>query len=471
MPAEIDLLAIGRGSVTAPAGCGKTHLIATTLVRHSGPKPVLVLTHTNAGAAALRQRMNKAGVAASAFKVATIDGFAMRLVSMFPMRSACDLRILEIRDPRNDYPAIRNAAYNLIRNGHLTAALSATYARLLVDEYQDCNVVQHAIVDGLADMLPTVVLGDPMQAIFGFAGNQLVDWERDVITQFPPVSELATPWRWINAGTEELGRWLLHVRAELRLGRSIDVSTAIPNMQWTRLNAADLERGRRAAALTRLQENENTILIIGDARNPRGRHQLTSQTPGAVSVEAVDLGDLTHFARRFDLSRPDALELLINFAAETMTGVAAAALLGRLETLQSGRAIKPPSPVETAALAFRANPSCKAALELLQRLEEQPDARVFRPEVLHCCRSAMRAVVSGGGTFLKEVLQARERNRHQGRPVARRAVGSTLLLKGLEADVAVILQPEVMDACNLYVALTRGARRLVVCSSANWIPA
>ena len=48
--------------------------------------------------------------------------------------------------------------------------------------------------------------------------------------------------------------------------------------------------------------------------------------------------------------------------------------------------------------------------------------------------------------------------------MARRAIGSTLLLKGLEADVVVILHPEMMDAPNLYVALTLGARRLVICS-------
>jgi DNA helicase-2/ATP-dependent DNA helicase PcrA len=43
-------------------------------------------------------------------------------------------------------------------------------------------------------------------------------------------------------------------------------------------------------------------------------------------------------------------------------------------------------------------------------------------------------------------------------------VGSTLLLKGLEADVAVILNSELMDRQHLYVAMTRGARKLVICS-------
>jgi hypothetical protein len=52
---EIDLLAISRGTVTAPAGCGKTHLIAKALSRHGDSKRILVLTHTNAGVVAPRR--------------------------------------------------------------------------------------------------------------------------------------------------------------------------------------------------------------------------------------------------------------------------------------------------------------------------------------------------------------------------------------------------------------------------------
>jgi DNA helicase-2/ATP-dependent DNA helicase PcrA len=146
-----------------------------------------------------------------------------------------------------------------------------------------------------------------------------------------------------------------------------------------------------------------------------------------------------------------------------MTGVSATTYLGRIKTLQFGRARNAASPAEEAALAFFKHPTLGAALQVLQKLEAQPGARVFRPEMFNCCLSAMRSVV-GEKTFLDAVLQVRERNRHHGRPVSRRAVGSTLLLKGLEADVAVILQPEQMDACNLYVALTRGAKRVLVCS-------
>lgn len=465
MPPELDLFATDRGSVTAPAGCGKTQLIADTLGLHDAPRPVLILTHTNAGAAALRGRLQRARVPSSVYRVATIDGFAMRLIGTFPLRSGHNPHILEINDARNDYPAIRTAALQLLQAGHISNSLRATYSRLIVDEYQDCSLVQHAIVDALATVLPAAVLGDPMQAIFGFAGNQLVHWQAHVEARFPAFGALGTPWRWRNAGTEQLGRWLLEVRAQLQSGQGVDLRSAPSEVQWVQLNAANADHQRRAAAQTRTVGQEESVLIIGDARNPRGRHQLSGQTPGATSVEAVDLGDLVGFARRFNIGGANPLDQLVNFAAELMTQVGASNLLSRVETIRQERARTPPTPAEAAAVAFAIAPSMGAAQHLLQKLEDQQRARVFRPEVLRCLRSAMRTAAAGEVTLLDAVLQARERNRHLGRPVSRRAVGSTLLLKGLEADIAVILHPELMDASNLYVALTRGARRLIVCST------
>jgi len=85
---EHDLRQIDRGSVIAPAGCWKTHLITEAVRDHLGTKPILVLTHTNAGVAALQQRLKRMEVPTSNYKLATIDGWAMRLVNTFPHRAA-----------------------------------------------------------------------------------------------------------------------------------------------------------------------------------------------------------------------------------------------------------------------------------------------------------------------------------------------------------------------------------------------
>lgn len=51
----------------------------------------------------------------------------------------------------------------------------------------------------------------------------------------------------------------------------------------------------------------------------------------------------------------------------------------------------------------------------------------------------------------------------------RRGIGSTLLLKGLEADYGIILDATPLDAANLYVALSRGAGSVRVASQIRTI--
>jgi DNA helicase-2/ATP-dependent DNA helicase PcrA len=69
-----------------------------------------------------------------------------------------------------------------------------------------------------------------------------------------------------------------------------------------------------------------------------------------------------------------------------------------------------------------------------------------------------------GPSFHDATVAIREQSRLVGRPLARRSVGSTLLLKGLEADISVILNAGPLNARNLYVAMTRGSRRVLICS-------
>lgn len=461
-PLEIDIFQARLGSVTAPAGCGKTQLIVDALSQHINVKPVLVLTHTNSGVTALRARLRRGGVPSSAYRVSTIDGFAMRLAAKFPLRAGLNARVLDLANPNTDYPAIRVAVQRLLQAGHIGDPIVSTYSRLLVDEYQDCNASQHAIVLSIAQMLPTCILGDPMQAIFGFR-DPLVHWELEAQAAFPPIGTLQTPWRWRLAGMDALGAWLLRARTSLQAGQPVDLRGAPEGIQWVRLTPGMEVQQRLVAARTEAPNQDGRVLVIGDSINVNGRHQLTLQTPGATSVEAVDLRDLLNFARRFDLASPNALRLLTEFAASLMTEVGTTNLLARVETIRGGRARTPATPAEAAAVAFIAAPSHTTSIELLRSLADQRGARVYRPEVLHCCISALSAA-GGEGGFINAAMQTRERNRHLGRPLGRRAVGSTLLLKGLEADVAIILEPESMTAQHLYVALTRGARRVVVCS-------
>lgn len=463
---EFDLLGIERGTITAPAGCGKTQLIADALTRHNGPKPILVLTHTNAGVAALRGWLNKARVPPAHYRLATLDGFAIRLIRLFPKRSGHDPAVLELASPKNDYPAIRDAAVAMVAAGHLSDVLPATYAGLFVDEYQDCSLVQHALTVAAAEFLPTCVLGDPMQAIFGFKGNPLVDWEEDVHAAFGRCGELATPWRWINAGEKEFGDWLLKARKQLIAGRTIDLSVAPQNVTLVHLDGKEDHERRLRACRSRAPTEDGCVLIMADATKPKEQRRFARQTPGAVVAENVDMRDLVDFAEGLDLEDEGVLGTVVNFAASVMTNVGADDLLARVESLKSGRARREASDTEKAALEFTAAPSYAGAGNLLSAISRDAGVRTHRPPVLRGCHQVLQlCAAEGGPTPYEAAVQVREQARMIGRPLAKRTVGSTLLLKGLEADVAVILNPELMDRQHLYVAMTRGARKLVICSN------
>ena len=286
-----------------------------------------------------------------------------------------------------------------------------------------------------------------------------------MLSHFGVAGTLREPWRWKKSGTEAFGQWLLHVRNELHAGRKIDLRHAVPEVRWIQLDGTPKDFPKQLTACkTRAPVTDGTVLIIGDSRNPGSQQRFASQTPGAVTVEAVDLRDLVSFAEVLDLASPAATSQILNFAQKLMTGVGANELIKRLDTLRTGRARREANDAESAVLAFEADRCHRKIAELLVELNRQSGARVFRPAVLRACLQALQRCERSEATFLEAAVAMREEYRLIGRSLPRRAVGSTLLLKGLEADVAVILAADELDARNLYVAMTRGARQLVICS-------
>lgn len=461
MVTELDLLDVRLGSVEAPAGCGKTELIASTLRRcQLADKPVLVLTHTNAGVNALQQRLVKHGIPSAVYRILTIDGWAMRMVAAFPAGSGYQL---QTGGWSLDYPAIRRGAAHLLASGNIDPLLAATYSRLIVDEYQDCSTMQHAVVMGISKTLPTVVLGDPLQAIFGFKGNVLVDWN-DVESAFPDVGQLDKPWRWINADAQPLGEWLIEIRKDLKAGSAVDLLKGHPGVNWVQVKGEKDVQGRMAAAAYKHPDGDGSLLIIAEGSDKEGQQNFAKRTPGASTVEAVDLKDLIGFATSYKPGSAGCLDQLLEFGAAVMTKVDPDGMRTRLKALSGTRAKKEATVAERAAQAYVAQPTLDAAHRLLRALGKNPGARAYRPAIYYGALDALSNVAESGKSFAEAAISVRELQRHKVRVLPKRAVGSTLLLKGLEADVAVVMHPEKMTATHLYVALTRGARKVLVCS-------
>lgn len=449
----------------APAGCGKTQTIVDALKTYDG-LPVLILTHTNAGVGALRERLKAAAIPKSRIRLATLDGWAMRLVASFPAMSGVVLD----RTGAINYPAIRRGALKVLSSDGLDGPIRASYARLIVDEHQDCSNDQHALTVALANRLPTVVLGDPLQRIFDFKPGELPDWDRAVVSDFPVVATFSTPWRWDNAGEPDFGKWVLDARTRLLAGGPLDLSSAPPNVRWVKKGADPtsitlVQRGAVAAIKPGPKEG---LLVIGDSFSRASRSKFARGAAGMTVVEPVDLGDMIEAAGAIERAAGvERLGATLNFAKATMTGVDIASMATRLTSLAKGSARSPATNAEAACLATMADDGYAAMAAVLETLPQE-GRRIFRRQMHAGMVESLKRAAARPGLGLSEAAAAvREQYRALGRALPTRAVGSTLLLKGLEAEHAVILDADAMNPRHLYVALSRASRSVTVISSAQ----
>lgn len=469
-----DILAAERGHVIAPAGCGKTELIAKA-VSVPCQKPTLVLTHTVAGVAALRQRLVRDKIPTSQYRLNTIAGWSMNLISMFPERAGYALNPLAPLD----YERVQRAAANLCQSGLITRELRATYARVLVDEYQDCSMNQHLIIRGLNLALPAVVFGDPLQAIFNFGADPLPSWNGQVAVDFPMIGQLAHPWRWRNVGADDLGQWLMQVRAALVSNQSIDLRTCPGRVAWHPLTGdANQNLTQQIAAqydLARRFPNDK-ILVIGDSRVVEMRHNFAIRAPGVAVVEPVEYRDVIAAANNMNnQTGPALLDACLVFLNSVMTNVSGDQLKTRVQSILGSRNRTPPTPPERAAIALATGGGYAQAVGFLQAMAADRDRRVYRLSAFNILLDAVSTAAANASTDLTSAIaQLREQQRHAGRAVPPRAIGSTLLLKGLETDHAIILDADSprnpMSKEDLYVALTRGARSVTVFSRNPILP-
>lgn len=198
--AELDQITqMHNAAIIAPAGHGKTEMIAE-IVKHTTGKQLL-LTHTNAGVDAIEKRLQKRKVSKEKYTVTTIAAFCIKWCLSYDRTGGFDKTLSPLnstKEAKAYYAQLYSGAKKIFATSWAGNVLKESYAGILVDEYQDCIQVQHEIVLAMNKYLPVIVLGDPMQGIFSFAGD-LVDWNHQ---EFPVVDVDTKPWRWSKCNPE-----------------------------------------------------------------------------------------------------------------------------------------------------------------------------------------------------------------------------------------------------------------------------
>lgn len=265
-----------KGYVIAPAGFGKTHLIAMAVRASSGRQ--LILTHTFAGVNSIKTKMADLGVRASQYQVDTIASWALRLCLAYPQSSGW-----KIENPTSkQWNKLYECCSRLLGKRFIREAVSSSYVGLYVDEYQDCSDLQHDLVCNLAEFLPSRLLGDPLQAIFDFDDGKPVDWEASVYPEFDCLGQLEIPWRWVKAKSPELGEWLKDARRKIELGQKIDLSAHLPPSVIRVYTQPDYLAAKQYTALCGLLNHDESVIALhgGDQQSKNKTHRLANRMAG-----------------------------------------------------------------------------------------------------------------------------------------------------------------------------------------------
>lgn len=190
-----------KSLLIAPAGFGKTHFIADSFEYVAGKQ--LILTHTHAGVASIKQKLAKTGISNERFQVETISSLAQRFTFDYYTGNS----IPSQEDAEKHFSFVVKKATQLLKRRLIADVIQRTYTGLFVDEYQDCTVLHHAFIRKISELIPTRLLGDPMQGIFNLRNERLVDLNSEMdMDEFIQNSErLDEPWRWKCGNNEALG--------------------------------------------------------------------------------------------------------------------------------------------------------------------------------------------------------------------------------------------------------------------------
>jgi len=453
-----------KGFIVAPAGCGKTHLIAEAVINYGNARE-LILTHTHAGVDSIRRKIRALNPARQNYQIETIDGFILRYVSHFPHTSGWSSFLDDV-----DWASVRDCGICLFKKDFIKRIIAATYSGLYVDEYQDCVLEQHAIILELSAVLPARVLGDHLQGIFNFGENKIIDWEKDVKRNFREIGELNTPWRWNNAGNPDLGNWVSLLRQAILNNSGIRLTDLPNSVRWINTNSQTDVVKECFSVLSRINTTEG-VVIIGLSNQPQRTHHIARKLRGQFGViEPLESKDLKKIIGKLtDSCAYKRAIALLDIAVLCFSGISKTILTQEYSALEKRQLPnrRKQLTISDPLKAFICNNNLESMISLFDSFTQFPNSHLYRKELYFEISKILRESSSAGILLKDALIKVRENTRRWGRRIPKRAIARTVLIKGLEFDHAIVLDADSFDSKNLYVALTRACKTITIISKSD----
>lgn len=476
-----------KALLIAPAGYGKTYTIAKAVQHTTGKQ--LILTHTHAGIAAIREKLKADNVKSNRYNIETISSFVQKIVHAYYVGND-----IPDQDAKNYHTYLLEKAALVLSSSFVLNIIGKSYSGLFVDEYQDCNQRQHALILSLSSVLLTRILGDPLQGIFDFDGDS-VNFDKDFaeFTRFP---DLLIPYRWYREqNNKKLGDRLKEIRHSLILENDFTLLAndkiglnviEVKNNEFTSKRSDYKEKLisiiKNKKNLPELESLLILVPIYEDIRRGKkikkgtiiDRAKIREQidfSKSLVLLESIDDKTFYSIARKVD-------ELIFSIkAAHKKIDRVKDILLQLFNTteinnyfginsLKSKRDIsdrKKSSIVLDAINVFIDKPSFINLATVITQAKKQLNLKFKRDEVLYSLLNSLSKAEREKTSVFEAMKSNRNHIRRIGRKVHGKCIGTTLLTKGLEFDTVVVLDAHRFNCKkNLYVALTRCCKRLII---------
>tara|TARA_R110002050_G_scaffold113401_2_gene228118 strand:+ start:4680 stop:6095 length:1416 start_codon:yes stop_codon:yes gene_type:complete len=453
-----------KSLLIAPAGFGKTHALAESISHTPEEKKQLILTHTHAGIASIKEKIKKFNIATTKYHIETITGFAQKYALAF----YCGDDIPEQENSAKYYSFIIEKATELLEFEAVKRTVLYSYQGLFVDEYQDCSLIHHQMIMALTKILPTHILGDPMQGIFDF-NETLVDFNNDLIG-FEEVGSLNVPWRWNNANRSDLGKDLSEIRDRLKDGKTVEltkyrsIETVIcKENEWYK------PRSLYRNTLTELLGEQSLLLIHPISSSVEPRIKILKSFNNRLSLlESIDAKEFYIIAKIIDDWENKPVILLVRelsyrlFNKSGLDSWFNSTGFKRKQDPIDSRRIED---LKKLIIEIENQMKYSSLAILMQKIMGLPEVKCYRKDLMFALGRALAIADTDNENVYNAMVDYKNAVRRVGRKIYGNCIGTTLLTKGLEFDTVAILDAHRFDNYkHFYVAITRACKRLVIFS-------
>lgn len=434
----------------APAGCGKTETIADIIGSKEQAKKYLILTHTNAGVECISKRLRKKKISSKQYQIHTIASFCYKYVNAYPRLSKME------NINKSDYNETYKGMTILLKNKNIQRVLVNTYNQVLIDEYQDCTKLQHDLIVTLSKIIPCKLFGDPLQGIFEFR-DKLVKWD-EVKNDFADAGTFEYPWRW-EKHNKQLGNWIMQVRRKLINNEDIYLSTLPFGVEWIYNDDNRVNLVKKANELLSNQE-EKLILF----QFPYQAHQFAQKMGGKYfSQEEVECKELRDIAVYIENNNTITSIYEMAKICFTQFNIQLGTIYKKIEDKEYNfnRISKNKEVAKATIESIQDNKYYR----IIEEIEKIKAMKLYRRELWNEFKKLIREIQLHNEKNINEIIDnIRKNSTLNNKYKYRNLVSRILLVKGLEFNTVVLVNPEKLNKELFYVAISRPTDRLIIVS-------